>query len=74
MVKVERDFGWGSQMNNTRLIWPDLLKAIALIWIFLNHVTEQLFGYPYIANPMLNWPLTFCAIWAGAVTRGSSSF
>jgi peptidoglycan/LPS O-acetylase OafA/YrhL len=39
-----------------QLVWLDLIKAIALIWIILNHVVEQLFGYPYIANPSLYWP------------------
>ncbi len=39
-----------------RLVWPDLLKAVAMAWIFLNHVVEPLFGYPLIANPAPGWP------------------
>ncbi len=39
-----------------RLLWVDLLKAVALIWIFLNHLVERLFGAPYIANPFAGWP------------------
>jgi peptidoglycan/LPS O-acetylase OafA/YrhL len=26
-----------------------------LIWIFFNHIVEQLFGYPLIANPISSW-------------------
>ena len=36
--------------------WLDQIKAVALIWIFLNHVVERLFGYPLIANPFYDWP------------------
>jgi len=39
-----------------RLVWVEVLKAVALIWIWLNHLTERLFGYPYIANPSSVWP------------------
>jgi peptidoglycan/LPS O-acetylase OafA/YrhL len=39
-----------------RLVWLDAIKAVALIWIFLNHLAERLFGYPYIANPYYGWP------------------
>lgn len=39
-----------------RLPWLELIKALALIWIFLNHTAEQLFGYPLIANPSADWP------------------
>ena len=38
------------------LSWVDLMKAAAFIWIFLNHSSEILFGYPYIANPLPDWP------------------
>ena len=26
--------------------WLDVLKGVALFWIFLNHVAEKIFGYP----------------------------
>lgn len=44
------------QPKTDQLIWLDLIKAIALIWIILNHIVEQLFGYPYLANPSPYWP------------------
>ncbi len=37
-------------------MWLDLIKAFALVWIFTNHIAEQLFGYPLIANPTADWP------------------
>jgi peptidoglycan/LPS O-acetylase OafA/YrhL len=40
----------------TRLLWVEQLKAVALIWIFLNHVVERLLDTPLIANPNVNWP------------------
>ena len=39
-----------------RLIWVEAIKAIALVWIFLNHASEQLFGFPLIGNPNSGWP------------------
>ncbi|MDX1377888.1 MAG: acyltransferase, partial [Anaerolineales bacterium] len=39
-----------------RFIWVEAIKAIALLWIFLNHISEQLFGFPLIGNPLLGWP------------------
>jgi peptidoglycan/LPS O-acetylase OafA/YrhL len=36
--------------------WLDRLKAVAIVWIALNHVVERIFGYPYIANPSADWP------------------
>lgn len=47
-------------MNNSktqRFVWVEAIKAIALLWIFLNHVSEQLFGFPLISNPLSGWPL-----------------
>jgi peptidoglycan/LPS O-acetylase OafA/YrhL len=38
------------------LIWVEPLKAIALLWIFLDHVAERVFGSPYFANPDAHWP------------------
>jgi peptidoglycan/LPS O-acetylase OafA/YrhL len=42
--------------GSNRLDWVEWIKAIALIWIFLNHVAERIFGYPWISNPNLDWP------------------
>lgn len=39
-----------------RFVWVEAIKAIALVWIFINHVSEQLFGFPLIANPFAGWP------------------
>jgi peptidoglycan/LPS O-acetylase OafA/YrhL len=39
-----------------KFIWLDIIKAFALIWIVINHIVEQVFGYPYIANPTYDWP------------------
>ncbi|MGA2531533.1 MAG: acyltransferase family protein [Candidatus Aminicenantales bacterium] len=36
--------------------WLDLVKAVALTGIFLNHLVERIFGYPEIANPRVGWP------------------
>lgn len=38
------------------LAWLDIIKAIALLWIGLNHVVERLMGAPYFANPGPTWP------------------
>jgi peptidoglycan/LPS O-acetylase OafA/YrhL len=38
------------------LPWVDRLKGVALLWIVLNHLVEQIFGGPYIANPSGDWP------------------
>lgn len=38
------------------LAWVEALKALALIWIFLNHAGEALFGFPYFGNPSPGWP------------------
>jgi peptidoglycan/LPS O-acetylase OafA/YrhL len=56
------------------LKWLDSIKVIALLWIFINHTAEQVFGSPYIANPWANWvpletriaqlqPLTGHGVW-----------
>lgn len=39
-----------------RFAWLEIVKAVGLAWIFANHTAEQLFGYPFIANPSLSWP------------------
>lgn len=45
-----------TRTENARFLWLERIKAVALIWIFLNHVVERLFGYPMIANPISGWP------------------
>lgn len=42
--------------STQKLVWVEAIKAFALVWIFINHVSEQLFGYPLIANPFAGWP------------------
>jgi peptidoglycan/LPS O-acetylase OafA/YrhL len=39
----------------TNLAWLNAMKAIALLWIGLNHVVEQLLGSPYFGNPGPAW-------------------
>jgi len=41
--------------NTQRFAWVEAIKAIALLWIFVNHVSEQLFGFPLIGNPLSGW-------------------
>lgn len=42
--------------SKPRLRWVDAIKAVALLWIILNHITERIFGFPYFANPTFDWP------------------
>ncbi len=42
--------------HSEKLVWPELIKMTALVWIFINHLAEVRFGYPFIANPSSNWP------------------
>ena len=44
------------EKDSNRFIWIEWIKAIALIWIFLNHASERIFGFPWIANPSIYWP------------------
>ncbi|MBN2490665.1 MAG: acyltransferase family protein [Planctomycetes bacterium] len=39
-----------------RFWWLDAAKGLALVWIFLNHASEQVFGFPHIGNPTGSWP------------------
>ncbi len=39
-----------------RIRWLDLLRAVAVAWVFLNHLSERIFGYPQIGNPARGWP------------------
>jgi peptidoglycan/LPS O-acetylase OafA/YrhL len=38
------------------LVWLDALKGVAMLWILLNHVVEQLAGGEYLGNPGAGWP------------------
>lgn len=38
------------------LRWLDRLKAVAILWIVLNHLVERLFGGAYAGNPNVPWP------------------
>jgi peptidoglycan/LPS O-acetylase OafA/YrhL len=39
-----------------KLLWFDRMKAIAMLWIVLNHVIEPIFGPILIGWPTKNWP------------------
>ena len=41
-------------MTTKKLIWIELIKAFALVWIFINHTSEQLFGYLKIVSPAIS--------------------
>ena len=43
------------QEPDYQLAWIDLMKGIALIWIFLNHCTDQVPGPQFFADPSANW-------------------
>ena len=43
----------GSDSRSPTTRWLDYLKAIALLLIVANHVVEEAFDYPTIANPQL---------------------
>jgi peptidoglycan/LPS O-acetylase OafA/YrhL len=45
-----------SYHENYQLEWIDLVKGVALLWIFLNHTVERIFGAPFFANPSSGWP------------------
>lgn len=44
------------QSKTARVPWVESIKALALVWIFLNHVAERLFGSPLLGNPDKDWP------------------
>lgn len=39
-----------------RLAWLEQVKAVAIAWIILDHLSERIFGFPYISNPDADWP------------------
>ncbi len=46
-----------SQQGGSRFSeWLGPLKGIAILWIFLNHLVERIFGFPFISNPNSVWP------------------
>ncbi|NUQ83855.1 MAG: acyltransferase [Anaerolineales bacterium] len=38
-----------------RFAWLEAIKAIAILWVFVNHVAEPIFGVPLIGNPLSGW-------------------
>lgn len=48
--------GLMSENEQPRLDTLDLIKAIALSWIFVNHIAESMWGHPFIANTSDSWP------------------
>jgi len=59
MFKVTNQNGetdLNTKIKKDRLLWGEWIKALALIWIFVNHLSELYFGYPLISNPDINWP------------------
>lgn len=46
----------GKREEAGNLVWADLMKMAAVVWIFINHLSEVRFGSPYIANPSADWP------------------
>jgi len=56
MLPKEHGATVGQKATSQQFLWVDLVKAIALIGVFLNHVVERIFGFPEIANPRAAWP------------------
>ena len=48
---AQRQVDNSNSITNQRLLWVDWLKGIALIWIFINHAVEAVFGGAYLGNP-----------------------
>jgi len=42
--------------RSAREVWVDRLKGLALIWIFLNHASEELWDGFALGNPCKDWP------------------
>ena len=38
------------------LEWVDRLKGVAMLWVVVNHIVEQLAGTAYAADPTGDWP------------------
>lgn len=41
--------------NTQKFAWVEGVKAVALLWVFLNHVAEPIFGAPLVSNPLSEW-------------------
>ncbi len=54
---AQQDVREKTPVAGAHLAWIEKLKGLALLWILLDHVGEQTFGFPYFANPDKNWPL-----------------
>ncbi len=40
----------------TRTPWLDGVRGVAMLWVFLVHVAEEIFGSPFFMNPAAGWP------------------
>jgi peptidoglycan/LPS O-acetylase OafA/YrhL len=45
------------------MVWVEYVRAAALIWIVLVHISERVFGYAAFGNPGINWPPMAERIW-----------
>ena len=43
------------QESDHQLAWIDLMKGVALLWVFLNHCTDQVPGPQFFAYPIADW-------------------
>ncbi len=42
--------------EHARLIWLDIVRGIAIVWIILVHFVERLVPGSFFANPTHGWP------------------
>lgn len=61
----------GGKRHIRALGWLDGVKALALIWIGLDHIAERLWGSPAFGNPAADWPVLDDRI--AQILPGSSS-
>jgi len=52
---VQTHLNNGTNKLEARLLWVEFVKAFALVWILINHLSELYFGFPLIANPTADW-------------------
>jgi len=45
-----------ARISAPKVAWVNILRALAILWIFLNHAVEQVFGGPQFSNPWSGWP------------------
>jgi peptidoglycan/LPS O-acetylase OafA/YrhL len=43
-------------ISTRRLQWLDVVRGVAILWIFLVHFVERIVGGPFFANPRAGWP------------------